>query len=265
MFASQVAGATEYRFNIYDSTGTNLLFSIDRNVAYFRFFGSSFIAGTTYSVGVQAKQGGVYSTEESRCSITLSGPPTTSIANAQCGATVLYTDAIYATAVTNATGYKFNVYDVTGTTLVASTETATAFFSFSQLTGYTFDTTYQVRVQVIRGSEYGVEGSPCTITVIKEEPTRVVSNNGVTKTRIVSELTAYPNPFTTTFSITPIEGETATLFYQVYDVTGKMIESRSVEVSEITNHAIGEYYPVGMYLVMVRQGATTQTLKMVKQ
>jgi len=62
-----------------------------------------------------------------------------------------------------------------------------------------------------------------------------------------------------------MEGETATLFYQVYDVTGKMIESRSVEVSEITNHAIGEYYPVGMYLVMVRQGATTQTLKMVKQ
>ena len=133
------------------------------------------------------------------------------------------------------------------------------------MTGYTFDTTYQVRVQVIRGAEYGVEGTACSITVIKEEPTRVVSNNGVIKTNMVSELTAYPNPFSTTFSITPLEGETATLFYQVYDVTGKMIESRSVEGSEIAQHGIGEYYPTGMYLVIVRQGATTQTFKMVKQ
>lgn len=152
--------------------------------------------------------------------VTLIGLPTTSIASAQCGSTVLFTDAIYATAVTNAVGYRFNVYNEAGTTLVASYESVTNSFSFSQLTGYTFDTTYQVRVQVIRGTEYGAEGAPCTITVIKEEPTRVVSNNGVTKTSIISEFKAYPNPFTTTFSITPMEGETATLFYQVYDVTG---------------------------------------------
>ena len=131
MFASQVAGATEYRFNIYDSTGTNLLFSIDRNVANFRFFfGSSFIAGTTYSVGVQAKQGLVYGTEGSRCTITLSGPPTTAIESAQCGTSILYTDAIYAVSVSDATGYKFNVYNQAGTTLVTSFESATNWFSF---------------------------------------------------------------------------------------------------------------------------------------
>ncbi|WP_291107743.1 T9SS type A sorting domain-containing protein [Flavobacterium sp. UBA6195] len=200
--------------------------------------------------------------------VTLIGLPTTSIASAQCGSTVLFTDAIYATAVTNATGNKFNVYDVTGTTLFDSIESATASFSFSQLTGYAFDTTYQVRVQVIRGTEYGAEGAPCTITVIKEkptQPTRVVSNNGVTKTSIISEFKAYPNPFTTTFSITPIEGETATLFYQVYDVTGKMIESSAIAANEIAQHTIGDNYSVGMYLVIVRQGANTQTFKMIKQ
>ena len=195
----------------------------------------------------------------------MAGIPTSSLLGSQCSSSVVFTNLIYATAVTNAVGYRFNVYNQAGTTLVTSFESATNSFSFSQLTGYTFDTTYQVRVQVIRGAEYGVEGSSCTITVIKEEPTRVVSNNGVTKTSIISELTAYPNPFTTTFSITPIEGETATLFYQVYDVTGKMIESRSVEANEITNHTIGEQYPAGMYLVIVRQGANTQTFKMVKQ
>ena len=78
-------------------------------------------------------------------------------------------------------------------------------------------------------------------------------------------ITAYPNPFATTFTITPLEGETATMFYQVYDVTGKLLESKSVEASEITNHTIGADYPVGMYLVIARQGATTQTFKMIKQ
>ena len=197
--------------------------------------------------------------------VTLIGLPTTSIASAQCGSTVLFTDAIYATAVTNATGYKFNVFDVTGTSLFDSIESATASFSFSQLTCYAFDTTYQVRVQVIRGTEYGVEGTACSITVLKDAPARALSNQDEIKTSIISEFKAYPNPFTTTFSITPIEGETATLFYQVYDVTGKMIESKSVEANEITNHTIGDEYPAGMYLVIVRQGATTQTFKMVKQ
>lgn len=195
----------------------------------------------------------------------MAGIPTSSLLGSQCSSSVVFTNLIYATAVTNAVGYRFNVYNQAGTTLVASYESVTNSFSFSQLTGYAFDTTYQVRVQVIRGTEYGVEGTACSITVLKDAPARALSNQDEIKSSIISEFKAYPNPFTTTFSITPMEGETATLFYQVYDVTGKMIESRSVEVSEITNHAIGEYYPVGMYLVMVRQGATTQTLKMVKQ
>jgi len=241
------------------------LFNIDMTVPYFRFLGSAFIAGATYSVGVQVIQGVTYGNEGSRCNITLYGSPTTKVESSQCGASVLYTDMIYAVSVSDATGYRFNVYDETGTTLITSYESVTNSFSFSQLTGYTFDTSYQIRVQVQIGNDFGIEGAGCTITVIKDAPARVISNNDAIKTSKVSEMTAYPNPFATTFSITPMEGETATMFYQVYDVTGKMIESRSVEANEITNHTIGEYYPTGMYLVIVRQGATVQTFKMVKQ
>ncbi len=265
IYARSVANATMYAFRIYDANGA-FITELERPFSFFRITDIAYTIGTSYKVGVKVKQGeSSYGLEGALCTITLSGPPTTSIANAQCGTSILYTDAIYATAVTNATGYKFNVYDVTGTTLVASYESVTNSFSFSQLTGYAFDTTYQVRVQVIRGTEYGVEGTACSITVLKDAPARALSNQDEIKSSIISEFKAYPNPFTTTFSITPMEGETATLFYQVYDVTGKMIESHSVEANEITNHTIGEQYPAGMYLVIVRQGATTQTLKMVKQ
>ena len=268
IYARSVANATMYAFRIYDANGA-FITELERPFSFFRITDIAYTIGTSYKVGVKVKQGeGSYGLEGALCIITLSGPPTTAIESTQCGTSILYTDAIYATAVTNATGYKFNVYDVTGTTLVASIESATNSFSFSQLTGYIYDTTYQVRVQVIRGTEYGAEGAPCTITLIKEkptQPTRVVSNNGVTKTSIISEFKAYPNPFTTTFSITPIEGETATLFYQVYDVTGKMIESSAIAANEIAQHTIGDNYSVGMYLVIVRQGANTQTFKMIKQ
>ena len=40
LFANTISGATEYRFNIYDQTGGNLISTIDRNVPYFRFYAS---------------------------------------------------------------------------------------------------------------------------------------------------------------------------------------------------------------------------------
>jgi len=129
----------------------------------------------------------------------LAGIPTSSLLGSQCSSSVVFTNLIYATAVTNAVGYRFNVYNQAGTTLVASYESVTNSFSFSQLTGYAFDTTYQVRVQVIRGTEYGVEGTACSITVLKDAPARALSNQDEIKSSIISEFKAYPNPFTTTF------------------------------------------------------------------
>ena len=266
IYAASVVGANAYEFEVtYDGVIYPTEVSNGNRFRLSEVAGLPLVLGGTYSIRVRVHSNNQFGLYGQTCLVFTPGIPTTTIENAVCGSNVLFTNLIYATAVTNAVGYRFNIYNQAGTTLVASYESVTNSFSFSQLTGYQFNTTYQIKVQVQMGSNFGAEGAPCTITVIKEEPTRVVSNNGVVKTNMVSELTAYPNPFTTTFSITPLEGETATLFYQVYDVTGKMIESRSVEANEIKNHTIGEYYPTGMYLVIVRQGATTQTFKMVKQ
>jgi hypothetical protein len=160
--------------------------------------------------------------------------------------------------------YAFRIYDVNGNFIV-ELERPYNFFRITDVS-YTAGATYQVGVKVKQGEgNYGFEGTLCSITIpndeIKREVTPKVKNQGITSMTI----TAYPNPFATTFTITPLEGETATMFYQVYDVTGKLLESKSVEASEITNHNIGEDYPIGMYLVIVRQGATTQTFKMIKQ
>ena len=50
---------------------------------------------------------------------------------------------LYATAVTNTTGYKFNVYDVTGTTLVTSIESA-----FGIRLVFTIDGIYMILIKL---------------------------------------------------------------------------------------------------------------------
>ncbi|WP_324068532.1 MAG: T9SS type A sorting domain-containing protein [Flavobacterium sp.] len=155
--------------------------------------------------------------------------------------------------------YAFRIYASNGA-FIAELERPYNFFRITDI-AYAYSSIYTVKVRIKQGiGMFGEYGTICSIETpkdaIKRETISVAAH---------SVLSAYPNPFTTAFTITPLEGETATLFYQVYDVTGKMLESRSVEASEVTNHTIGADYPVGMYLVIARQGATTQTFKMIKQ
>jgi hypothetical protein len=218
------------------------------------------VYGMTYQVGVRVKRGNSsYGAQGSRCNITIA-IPTTSLVSSQCNATINVADRIYARSVANATMYAFRIYDVNGI-FVTELERPYNFFRITDIS-YTAGATYQVGVKVKQGEgNYGLEGTLCSIITAKDEIKREVKDQGITS----MTFTAYPNPFTASFTITPLEGETATMFYQVYDVTGKMLESKSVEASEITNHTIGADYPVGMYLVIARQGATTETFKMIKQ
>ena len=224
-----------------------------------------FAYGATYKVGIEVKRGNVYGAEGDVCSIALSDFPTTTLIASQCGARINYDDRVYPVGIQGSTGYAFDIYGTDGVTLLQTIENPYNFFKFNQI-NYTLGTKYYVKVRVKRGDQYGAQGAACLVQLNDPNARDLWDKNDDSVSEVVTNvMSAYPNPFTTTFSITPIEGETATLFYQVYDVTGKMIESRSVETNEITNHTIGDEYPTGMYLVIVRQGATTQSFKMIKQ
>ena len=84
LFVNNVVGATAYKYNVYDATGTNLVFSTERSVTYFRFLENTFTYGATYQVRVQVKQGDSYGVEGSTCSVTIQGLPTTSLASSSC-------------------------------------------------------------------------------------------------------------------------------------------------------------------------------------
>jgi hypothetical protein len=48
-------------------------------------------------------------------------------------------------------------------------------------------------------------------------------------------------------------------------MTGRLLEVRNVEVTEMESQEIGARYPSGVYNVIVTQGADVKTLRVVKR
>ena len=52
---------------------------------------------------------------------------------------------------------------------------------------------------------------------------------------------------------------------KVYDMVGKLIDTREVQSMDVPTVSIGSRYPSGVYNVVVSQGEHTQTMRMVKR
>ncbi|WP_438967286.1 T9SS type A sorting domain-containing protein, partial [Flavobacterium sp.] len=265
IYAAGVVGASTYEFEVtYNGTVYTTVISNDSKFRLSEVDGLPLVFGGEYSIRVRIHSNAQQGSYGNPCSVY-----TPSIPNAKiilCGTTITYNDVVYANEIANATAYKFNIYDATGTTLLATMENAYNYFDFTQMS-YSFNTTYQVTVTIKIGTQYGEESSNCSITIGPDPGASAKQEAGSenTKSSVTSLMTAYPNPFKTSFNISPLEGETDNLSYQVYDATGKIIESNSLKANELSSLEIGNYYPTGMYLVVARQGEQTQTFKMIKQ
>jgi hypothetical protein len=51
----------------------------------------------------------------------------------------------------------------------------------------------------------------------------------------------------------------------VYDMTGRLYDKREVNSSEILELQFGDNYPTGVYNVIVNQGDTIKTLRLIKR
>jgi hypothetical protein len=73
---------------------------------------------------------------------------------------------------------------------------------------------------------------------------------------------SYPNPSITSFSIIVKTATKEKIVMQVFDVNGKLIETRNVNAQSITK--FGDNYRSGAYLVRVLQGKKHKEIKLVK-
>lgn len=82
-----------------------------------------------------------------------------------------------------------------------------------------------------------------------------------------TELTAnaYPNPYTDAFHLNVTATAEKAIQIEVYNMLGKLVESKTIAASEIENVTLGSNYPAGIYNVTVSQGDNTQTVRIIKR
>jgi hypothetical protein len=146
IYASLVSNATSYKFRI-ELDGQ--FYEIERPLRTFRLTDLPvYRFAATYYVQVAVKVGGVYGDFGAECDITAPSP-TTWIIDSMCGTTLTAMDQIiYATAVANASGYRFRVTNTENTNQVYTVDRTLREFRMSNISGIASGSTFLVEVAV---------------------------------------------------------------------------------------------------------------------
>jgi len=76
---------------------------------------------------------------------------------------------------------------------------------------------------------------------------------------------ALPNPFADNFKLDVKTSSEEVLQVKVYDMLGKLVDSREVSTTDVQTLEVGNNYPSGVYNVIVTQGENTKTLRVIKR
>ncbi len=74
----------------------------------------------------------------------------------------------------------------------------------------------------------------------------------------------YPNPSANSFKLNYISSSDEDVKVSAYDLTGRLLESRNVEYSDINNQEIGNSYNAGVYIVVLKQGDISKSVRVIK-
>lgn len=188
------------------------------------------------------------------------------------------------TTTTNATNniLKFKTNIIAGTTalkVVTKVESPTTAFdvtawftsnnNFSQATSSGLLT---LPYNVLDGSQYtGLDYRPATGSIAETgadftDPSlvAVLSTTAFSNSDKVS-LTAYPNPFVNSFKLSFIsENSSDNVKINIYDITGKVVESKNLKYEDANKYEFGKNYNSGIYIAVISQGKVSKTFKMIK-
>jgi hypothetical protein len=262
IYANNVPYATGYRFR-----ATNLVSSdvqvIDRPLRDFRMnllVNPSY--GTLYTIEVAVRNtDGTYLPYGPVCNVTTPTFPTTSLQDSQCDYTASSnTETIYATSYSGATTYRFK-FENTGLGYTYTFDRPLRSFALNTVPGLMPATTYSVQVSIELNGEFGPYGKVCTLTTPGGIPVRTIENNDT----IVFKVIASPNPYDNAFNLDVTTATDEVIEINVYDMIGKLIETRKVDVSAINTVQIGERFPSGVYNVIVSQGNQSQNVRVIKR
>jgi Secretion system C-terminal sorting domain len=267
IFCTTVASATNYRFEVsngaFIQTFDTALGANRCNMYDF----TGITLGTTYAVRVAAKVGGLWQGFGASCNITTpAGIPTSNVIPSQCGMTITnFWNTIFVQNITGVpgvvSGYKIELTDaVHGVRTYPSSTNHFNLHNFDSQGGGAANTVYTVRVAVLYNGIYQPYGSPCTITTSLGA---VRESDGSSSDMFT--VNAFPNPFADNFKLDINSNSDTSLAIKVYDMMGRIIESRQFKATDLNSLEIGANYSSGVYNIIVTQGENVKTLRVIKK
>lgn len=269
--------AVSYTFRIRLTSDVSPTPTYGYNTSSSRFIGVNTFSGfplqnsTSYSVAVSYTYliNSVPTTTAygAECTITTPSVPLIGISYPSCGGSIaLSGQTIAAFPGTNALDYEFRIrltsdngpsplyyYTAASSSRFSSMN---AFIGLTLVAGesYTMSVHYSYLANGIRTwTNYGAE---CILTT-----------PGAAMRMIATPFTAvgYPNPFSNNFNLAIESSSNAVVSIKIYDMLGRMVDTRTSKISELQNTSLGDNFPSGIYTVIIAQEATTQTLRMIKR
>ncbi|PPC95457.1 MAG: hypothetical protein CTY35_09750, partial [Methylotenera sp.] len=73
------------------------------------------------------------------------------------------------------------------------------------------------------------------------------------------------NPFNNSFALDLKTSSTLPVTLAIYDMTGRLLDTKEIKAEGLSTQTIGERYPSGVYNVIVTQGENMQTVRVVKK
>ena len=76
---------------------------------------------------------------------------------------------------------------------------------------------------------------------------------------------AYPNPFNSAFQLDLKSTHDDKIEMKVYDMVGKLVEARKFDAADLNNQNVGSNYTSGIYNVILSQGKSVKTVRLIKK
>ena len=97
-----------------------------------------------------------------------------------------------------------------------------------------------------------------------------LSNTGTASRRMeddqtIFDVTTYPNPFNNAFKFSISSSNDDVVTAKVFDMTGRLIDSKLFSITDAETIEIGTAYSAGIYNVVISQGENTKTLRIIKK
>uniref|UniRef100_UPI0026196A5F T9SS type A sorting domain-containing protein n=1 Tax=Flavobacterium sp. TaxID=239 RepID=UPI0026196A5F len=223
---------------------------------------------TTYSVEVALRNtDGTFLPYNVACNIVTPNHPTTQISANQCGnySVPSNTTLIFADGVNGATQYRFRLFNANFDTTYTTSSNRFTLNNFPTLTPGMYSV--QVAVKLPNEPEFGPYGATCSLRTPGFSGTVGKDANFARTTDAFTgfEVSSYPNPFNGSFQLNVKANADETIAIVVYDMVGKLVENRTLTLTDIENVTIGESYQAGIYNVIVSQGNNSKAIRVIKR